>query len=81
MSVRNRVGRNIEAAELEIEATIETKAIIPNKLTSYSEKPSTDIIKSPLLKSTETYSHASQFTHREYQGSHRKKYQVFIKTH
>ena len=62
MSVGNRVGRNIEAAESEIEATIETKAITPNKLTSSSEQPFTDIIKWPLLKSTETYSHASQFT-------------------
>ena len=62
MSVSNRVVRNIEAAKYEIEATIETKSIIQNKLTSYSEQPSTDIIKWPLLKSTGEYSHASQFT-------------------
>ena len=59
MSASNIVGRDIEAYKSVIEAKNETKDITPNKLTSSSEQPYTDLIKWPLLKSTKTYSHAS----------------------
>ena len=47
--------KNIDPIEIKV------SAITSNKSSSYSEEPTTDIVKLPLLKLTDKYSHASQF--------------------
>ena len=48
--------KNIKSLDMKI------SAITSNKNSSYSEQPTTDLMKLSLLKPTEKSSHASQFT-------------------